>query len=40
MNERDDVVMKLRGFFTEATQEFPVLLAYLFDSRAKGGGRP
>ncbi|HDL85032.1 MAG TPA: nucleotidyltransferase domain-containing protein [Candidatus Acetothermia bacterium] len=32
--------MKLRGFFAESEREFPVLLAYLFGSRAKGGAGP
>jgi len=40
MDEKDDVMMKLCGFFAEAGQEFPVLLAYLFGSRAKGVERP
>jgi len=40
MSERDAVMMKLRGFFAEARQEFPILLAYLFGSRAKGGADP
>lgn len=40
MDEKDVVMMKLRGFFAEAGQEFRVLLAYLFGSRAKGRTRP
>jgi len=40
MNEKGDGLMKLRVFFTEATQEFPILLGYLFGSRAKGGEGP
>jgi len=40
MNRKDEAISKLSAFFGQARHEFPVLLAYLFGSRAKGVDSP
>lgn len=40
MSEQVGVMKDLRGFFAEGTSDFPILLAYLFGSRAKGTAAP
>ena len=40
MNEEDKAIFRLRDFFRGTRQQFPVLLAYLFGSRANGRAGP